>query len=59
VSGAIERAALVTLRQRCDDGWLAQQGLQVAPAGAEALRVTLLQQHRQKALKVQPEHRAC
>jgi tripartite-type tricarboxylate transporter receptor subunit TctC len=59
VSGAIERAALVTLRQPTVVAALAQQGLQVAPAGAEALRVTLLQQHRQKALKVQPEHRAC
>ena len=59
VLGTIERASLDTLRQPAVVAALALQGLRVAPAGADALRATLHQQHRQKALKVQPEHGAC
>jgi hypothetical protein len=59
----IERASLDTLRQPAVAAALAQHGLQVAPAGADALRATLQQQQRQlqrqQASKVQPVGGAC
>jgi tripartite-type tricarboxylate transporter receptor subunit TctC len=63
VVNRLERASMDSLQQPSVAAALAQQGLLVAPAGADALRATLQPQQRQlqrqQAPKVQPAGDAC